>query len=141
MEFSIEIGKKVLLEALNNNKTRYVDTREVLVKVYEEKSAEYQAKYTEYSQKVVDGTLTDDDRQPSPPYIPEDRGETYDWYIAMVTAHCDDTLEIEDKMFRRLFLDKWTFITEHISALSAWASNTISADSTSTSAALLAYTG
>ena len=30
MEFNITIGKDVLLEALNKNKSRYVDTREVI---------------------------------------------------------------------------------------------------------------
>ena len=138
MEFNVIIGKEVLLEALNKNKTRYVNTREVLVKVYEEKSAEYQVEYAKYSQKVVDGSLTEDDEQPHPPYIPEDRGETYDQYIAMVGCHCGDTLEIGDKMFKQLYLDKWTFITEHIQALTVWADNRTDS---STSGALLAYMG
>ena len=139
MEFNIIIGKEVLLEALNKNKARYVDTREVLVKVYEEKVAEYQVEYAKYSQKVVDGSLTDDDEQPRPPYVPEDRKETYDRYITMVECHCGDTLEIADRMFDQLYRDKWTFITEHIGALTLWASDTSTSSSTST--ALLAYTG
>ena len=140
MEFKTVIGKTVLLEALNKNKTRYVDTRKVLVKVYGEKVAEYQEEYAAYSQRVIDGLITEDDKQPYPPHIPEDRGETYDWYIAMLEVHCGDTLEVEDKMFRQLYLDKWTFIREHIQALAVW-SDTTSANSTSTAAALMAYTG
>lgn len=139
MEFKTIIGKAVLLEALNKNKTRYVDTRKVLVEVYEEKVAEYQKEYAEYSQKVIDGSLAEDDVQPYPPQIPEDRGETYDWYIAMLENHCGDTLEIEDKMFKQLYLDKWGFIVQHIHALTMWA-DTTSTDSASTSTALAAYT-
>ena len=72
MEFKTVIGKAVLLEALNKNKTRYVDTRKVLVEVYGEKVAEYQKEYAAYSQRVIDDLITEDDEQPYPPQIPQD---------------------------------------------------------------------
>ncbi len=141
MEFKTVIEKEVLLEQLKKNKTRYVETRKDLVKVYEEKVAEYKETYTEYTQKEILGNLTVKDIQPHAPIIPEDRTETYDWYISMVEHHCGNRLRIDDKMFRKLFLDKWGFITEHIHALMAWASaDTSSTYSTTTSAALSAYT-
>ncbi len=145
MGFEITVGKEGLLEQLNKNKIRYVDTREVLVAVYKEKVEEYQKEYAEYSQRVIDSLLTEDDNQPFPPHIPEDRTETYEQYITMVTCHCGDTLVIEDKMFNQLYHDKWAFIREHIAALNLWAddfeSGTIDNTSTSTAAALMAYTG
>lgn len=139
MGFEITVGKEVLLEQLNKNKARYVDTREVLVTVYKEKVEEYQKEYAEYIQKVVDGLITEDDDQPFAPHIPEDRTETYNRYMTMIGCHCGDTLVIDDKMFNQLYHDKWGFITEHIAALNTWASDT--SDSSSTSTALLAYIG
>lgn len=142
MEFKTIIGKDVLLEQLKKNKTRYVETRKSLVKVYEEKIAEYQKVLAEHTRKVVDNTLTADDTQPHAPFIPEDRAETYDWYITMVGCHCGDTLEIDDRMFKQLFLDKWGFITEHINALMTWASDSDSSitSASTTTTALSAYT-
>ncbi len=136
MGFEITVGKLRLLEQLEKNKVRYVDTREVLVTVYKEKVEEYQREYAEYSQKVVDGLITEDDNQPFAPNIPEDRTETYDRYMTMIECHCDETLVIDDKMFNQLYHDKWDFIRTHIGALQNWASDTDSAE-----VALLAYIG
>ncbi len=141
MEFKIVIGKEVLLEQLKKNKARYVETRKSLVKVYEEKMIEHQKALAEHTKKVVENTLTIDDVQPCAPIIPEDRAETYDWYISMVEHHCGDKLRINDKMFKQLFLDKWMFITTHIHALMAWAdTDTSTTSATTTSTALAAYT-
>ncbi len=140
MGFEITVRKAVLLKQLNKNKNRYVSTRGVLVTVYKEKVEEYQKKYAEYSQKVVDGLITEDDDQPFAPNIPEDRTETYNRYATMIECHCRDTLVIEDKMFNQLYHDKWDFIRQHIGALQDWADSD-GAIAANTSMALLAYIG
>ncbi len=121
MELKTVIGKAVLLEKLRENRERYVETRKTLIEVYKKKNEEYQRAYVEYSKKVVESALTDNEKRPQPPSIPADRTETYDMYITMVDRHCGNTLEIDSGNFNKLYMDKWDFITQHISAMALWA--------------------
>jgi len=121
MEFTTVIGKAVLLERLRENKVRYVATRKTLIKAYKKKDDEYKKAYREYSKKVVNSTLSDTERRPQPPSIPEDRTYTYTTYIEMIDRHCDETLVIDIDNFSKLFMDKWDFIRHHINALTVWA--------------------
>jgi len=134
MELKTIIGKEVLLEKLRENKDRYVETRKTLIEVYRKKSEEYQRAYMEYSKKVVESALVEDEGRPYAPSIPEDRTETYNMYIEMVEKHCVDTLEIDSGNFSKLFMDKWDFIREHIAAMTVWADS-----AEELSPALLAY--
>lgn len=134
MEFKTIIGKNVLLEQLRENKARYVETRKALIEAYRKKSEEFQNDFAEYTKKVYEVRLTEDDARPYPPTIPEDRTETYEMYIAMVEWHCGDTLEIDSANFRSLFMDKWDFIREHIRAIKVWSDT-----DASLAAALTAY--
>lgn len=136
MELKTIIRVEVLLEKLRENRERYVDTRTALLEVFKKKDEEYRKARAEYSAKVYEGTLTEDDKQPHPPSIPEDRTETYDMYITMVERHCGNTIEIDDTSFRSLYWDKWDFIREHIRAMTVWADT-----DASLLAALTAYGG
>lgn len=121
MELKTIIGKEVLLEKLNENRARYVYTRKALIEVFKKKSEEYQRAYVEYSKKVVENSLAEDENKPHPPSIPEDRTDTYNMYIEMVERHCNDTLEIDSDNFNELYMDKWDFIKRHIHAMGLWA--------------------
>ena len=141
MGFEIEIEKDVLQQQLEQNKERYVSTRKVLVEAYQKKVEIYQKEYTVYSMKVIEGTLQEDDEQPMPPVIPEDRTDTYDWYIKMVQAHSYPKLTIDDQMFKKLYLDKWDFIRSHIMAMTSWSTSTSTWDGSMMADALTAYQG
>jgi len=121
MELKTVIGKAVLLEKLRENRERYVETRKTLIEVYKKKNEEHQKAYAEYSLKVYEETLTENDEMPYPPSIPEDRTETYDMYVTMVDRHCGNTLEIDSGNFSKLYMDKWDFIKHHIGAMAMWA--------------------
>lgn len=121
MEFKTVIGKDVLLEKLGENRKRYVVTRKMLVEVYKEKEEKYLKARAEYSEKVYQGILTEEDTEPYSPSIPVDRTDTYEMYSAMVERHCGDTLEIDSASFKSLYWDKWDFIREHIHAMTVWA--------------------
>ncbi len=121
MELKTVIGKEVLLEKLRENRERYVDTRQALLEVFKKKDEEYRKARAEYSKKVYESTLTENEDRPHPPSIPEDRTETYDMYIKMVELHCGDRLEIDDATFKSLYTDKWDFIRDHIRAMTLWA--------------------
>ena len=121
MELKTIIGKEVLLERLRKNRERYTETRKTLIEVYRKKDEEYLKARAEYSKKIYEGTLTEDDEQPRSPSIPEDRTDTYDMYIEMIERHTIRTLEIDNMSFRSLYWDKWEFIREHIRAMTVWA--------------------
>ncbi len=117
MEFTTVIGKEVLLEKLRKNRERYVETRKTLIDVFKKESEKYQKAYAEYSKKVVESALAEDDNRPHPPSIPEDQTEIYNLYVEMIDRHCGDTLEVDSTNFGKLFMDNWTFIREHIHAM------------------------
>ena len=126
MELKTIIGKEVLLEKLRKNRERYTKTRKTLIEVYRKKDEEYLKARAEYSKKIYEGTLTEDDEQPRPPSIPEDRTDTYDMYIEMIERHTIRTLEIDNTSFRSLYWDKWEFIKVHIRAMKVWADSDMS---------------
>ena len=122
MELKPIIGRDVLLEKLNENRKRYVDTRKALIVVYKKKSEEYKKAYAEYDKKLVESKPTGNEMRPYPPTLPEDRTDTYIMYVEMIDRHCNDTLEIDSGNFNKLFMDNWGFIKEHIDLMTDWSS-------------------
>jgi len=144
--FEIVMPRRVLLEKLRKNKERYVKSYKVLLDIFEKESKKYQRAYVEFVGKKLKGTLTDEDEQPYAPRIPEDRTEVYDLYIAMLESHSGPislkkqgihsptdlidpvTIEIDDGMFAKLYMDRWNWMSSHIHELTIWADSYEDAD-------------
>lgn len=117
---TVKVRKEEILEALAVNQSRYRATRTQLVEIYKVKAAEYQVQFATYVQKKADGTLLDDEHEPSSPYLPESRDKIYDTFIAMIKSHIDSSIDLDYKEYSRIVLDHWEWMDSHISALAAF---------------------
>jgi len=108
-----------ILTALEKHRDRYVKTLEDVKRIYGAQTERYAEAYKEYTQKEIDGDLTEADKKTKPvePRMPPDRTKTYDRYIALYNATEAESVYLSDQHFGEFFLDEWDFIRTHISHL------------------------
>jgi len=122
-ELIMVIAKRTLLDKLKSNKERFVKSYEALLKAYEKKVHEYQTKYGDYTKKLVAKQLEKkDDQEPMAPRRPEDRTKDYDFYIEMIIQHENETIELSEALFKRLWKDQWDWTRSHFALMNLYAS-------------------
>lgn len=127
-----------IVKSLEKNKKRYVESRKELLKAYQEASDIYQQKYRDYSRKVAEEELSDDDKQPTAPEVPKDRTGSYDLYISMIKDTIQEKIILNEGEYNKFFKDDWAWMQEYIWALRTYATNTTTSTSTSSSLAFWA---
>ena len=136
-EFTLEFTKVKVLAKLEANYQRYKDSRGALLEAYKEASEKYQEEFKEYSRKVFEGELTEDDDSPTEPRVPQDQSKKYESWIGMLKGSMSDSMILSYNDYQQLILDEWSFIREHIMYLRDY-STTTSNSMTSTSLATFA---
>lgn len=117
-EIKIKVRTSVLLEKIAKYKTRFVKSYEALLRAYAKKALKYQNNYAGFLEKVKQKSTA---KQPAPPIRPIDRREKYDFYTKMIGEHYGEFVELSESLYRRLWQDKWDWISSHIYALEAYA--------------------
>lgn len=143
---TLNFATKVILKELLVNFERYKESYEAVKEAYKIKYDAYRELHVEWTTKRLKGVLTDEEEEDEPvsPHLPTDRTDIYELYMAMLTTTTEEEVELTPDMFSKLVLDKWEFITRHITVMRSWAreiraGGTASmADSDSTAAALMA---
>ena len=121
-ELTIVITKSNLLDQLKKNRERFSKSYEALLKAYEKKVAEYQTKYGDYAKKVVAKKLEKKGNQePMAPPEPQDRTKEYDFYIEMLKEHENETIELSETLFKRLWKDQWDWTRGHFALMNLYA--------------------
>jgi len=108
-----------IIAMLEKHRDRYIKTLDDVKRIYEAQTKRYAEAYKEYTQKEIDGELTETEKKAKPvePRMPPDRTKTYDRYIAMYKATQAKNVYLSDEHFGEFFLDEWDFIRTHISHL------------------------
>ena len=119
MEIHAVVTPADILAVLEKHRDRYIKTREDVKRIYEAQTERYAEAYKEYTQKEINGELTEADKKAKPvePKMPPDRTKTYDRYIALYKATQAENVYLSVQHFGEFFLDEWDFIRMHISHL------------------------
>ena len=108
-----------ILAKLKKHRERYIKTLDDVKRIYGAQTERYAEAYKEYTQKEIDGELTEAEKKAKPvePRMPPDRTKTYDRYIALYEATQASKVYLAEEHFAQFFLDEWDFIRAHISHL------------------------
>lgn len=120
-QLTVQIPIHQILEKLEANKNRFVQSFNRLLSAYDKKASKYQKEYLKFVAKVKTQKLSKDEIQPQPPIEPKNRAKDYDFYIEMIRLHDLPTINLSEENFRKLWKDQWTWIHSHIMALNAFA--------------------
>lgn len=129
-ELEFTFNKTTLIHYLKLNQQRYIDSREALLKVYEEEVEAYQKEYKKYSQRVVNDELGEDDYPPQEPQVPRDMRKVYKDWLKVLSLCLDDYLTINYRLYEQLVLDRWNWMQDHIQSLSLYSTTTSRSAST-----------
>jgi len=124
----IRIQTEDIIRKLTVNKKRYVDSMEAVLSEWKKLNDIYQEEYRNYSKKVYEQKLTDDDKEPCPPPKPIDREKDYNFYIEYLGTDLNKNQELEERDYRKLILDQWDWMTSHINNLQWYSMNAISSE-------------
>ncbi len=119
MEIHAVVTPDRILVVLEEHRERYMDTLEDVKRIYGAQTERYAEAYKEYTQKEIDGELTETEKKAKPqePRMPPDRTKTYDRYIALYGVTRAQEVYLNEQRFAEFFLDEWDFIRAHISHL------------------------
>jgi len=119
MEIHAVVKPVDILTKLEKHRERYIATLGDVKKIYEAQTERYAEAYKEYTQKEINGELTETEKRAKPkePNMPPDRTKTYDRYIALYGATRAQHVYLSEQRFAEFFLDEWDFIRAHISHL------------------------
>ena len=119
MEIHAVVTPSDIITVLEKHRDRYIKTLDDVKSIYEAQTERYAEAYKEYTQKEINGELTEADRKNKPvePHMPADRTKTYDRYIALYKATQAECVYLNVQHFGEFFLDEWEFIRTHISHL------------------------
>ena len=119
MEIHAVVTPSDIITVLEKHRDRYIKTLDDVKSIYEAQTERYAEAYKEYTQKEINGELTEADRKNKPvePHMPADRTKTYDRYIALYKATQAECIYLNVQHFGEFFLDEWEFIRTHISHL------------------------
>ena len=71
--------------------------------------------------------------RPYPPQKPNDRTEAYNGYLLMLRLHVKPYIDLEERTYKALWLDKWDWMSTHHSWLNDYS------DDSSVLAAMVSY--
>jgi len=119
MEIHAVVVPNDIVMVLRKHRERYIKTLDDVKRIYAARTERYAEAYKEYTQKEINGELTEADKKarPEEPRMPADRKKTYDHYIALYEATRAENVYLSDERFGEFFLDKWDFIRTHVSHL------------------------
>ena len=119
MEIHAVVTPEDILKVLKEHRERYMKTLDDVKRIYGARTERYAEAYKEYTQKEIDGELTEADKKAKPvePKMPPDRTKIYDRYIALYGATRAQNVYLTVEHFGEFFLDEWDFIRTHISHL------------------------
>jgi len=119
MEIHAVVTPTDILTALKKHRERYIKTMDDVKRIYEAQTERYREAHKEYTQKEIDGELTEAEKKAKPvePKMPPDRTKTYDRYIALYGATRSEHVYLSEHRFAEFFLDEWDFIKAHVSHL------------------------
>ncbi len=119
MEIHAVVTPADILEVLEEHRERYIETLDDVKKIYGAQTERYAEAYKEYTQKEINGELTETEKRAKPqePKMPYDKTKTYDRYIALYDATQAETVYLNKQHFCEFFLDEWDFIKAHVSHL------------------------
>ena len=120
MEIHAVVTPTDIITALEKHRERYIKTLDDMKSIYGAQTERYAEAYKEYTQKEINGELTEAEKKAKPvePHMPPDRTKTYDRYIALYKATQAECVYLSVQHFGEFFLDEWEFIRAHISHLS-----------------------
>ncbi len=119
MEIHAVVSAADILVELELHRERYIATLGNVKDIYGAQTERYAEAYKAYTQKEIDGDLTETEKKAKPvmPRMPPDRTKTYDRYIALYEATQAESVYLNEEHFSEFFLDEWDFIRAHISHL------------------------
>jgi len=119
MEIHAVVTPLNIVAMLEKHRDRYIKTLDDVKSIYGAQTERYAEAYKEYTQKEIDGELTETEKKAKPvePRMPPDRTKTYDRYIALYKATQAEKVYLSEQHFGEFFLDEWEFIRAHISHL------------------------
>ncbi len=119
MEIHAVVKPAEIVVVLKKHRDRYVKTLDDVKRIYGAQTERYAEAYREYTQKEIDGELTEAEKKAKPvePRMPHDLTKTYDRYIALYKATQAECVYLSVQHFGEFFLDEWEFIRTHISHL------------------------
>lgn len=119
MELHAVVRPIDILKVLRKHRERYMDTLEDVKRIYGARTERYAEAYKEYTQKEINGELTETEKKAKPqePKMPPDRTKTYDRYIALYEATSAKWVYLDEQHFFQFFLDEWDFIRAHVDHL------------------------
>ena len=126
----ILVKRDFILNSLFANKKRYMNSLEAVLGEWKKLDDVYQEEYRQYSKKVFEQTLTDEDKQPCSPPKPIDRVKDYNFYIDYLGEDMQETQTLTESDYRKLIKDQWDWMRSHVSNLGFYA-NAITSDSLS----------
>jgi len=113
----IKIKNQTIINTLNKNKTRYTESIDALLEEWKKLNDSYQEEYREYSGKVYEQTLTDEDKEPCKPPKPNDKSKDYDFWLGYLATDLQEEQTLREDEYRRLILDQWNWMGSHVSTL------------------------
>jgi len=119
MEIHAVVKPAEIVVVLEKHRDRYMKTLDDVKRIYGAQTERYAEAYKEYTQKEIDGELTEAEKKAKPvePRMPHDLTKTYDRYIALYKATQAECVYLSVQHFGEFFLDEWEFIRAHISHL------------------------
>ena len=119
MEIHAVVKPTDILTELEKHRERYIKTLDDMKRIYGAQTERYAEAYKKYTQKEINGELTETEKKAKPvePRMPPDRTKTYDRYIALYKATQAECVYLSVQHFGEFFLDEWEFIRTHISHL------------------------
>jgi len=119
MEIHAVVTPTEILKVLEKHRDRYIKTLDDVKRIYGAQTERYAEAYKEYTQKEINGELTEAEKKakPTEPRMPHDLTKTYDRYIALYKATQAECVYLSVQHFGEFFLDEWEFIRTHISHL------------------------
>ena len=124
LELHAVVAPEVILVELEKHRERYVATLSDVKGIYGAQTERYADAYKEYTQKEIDGDLTEAEKKAKPqePRMPPDRTKTYDRYIALYGVTRTEEVYLSEERFAQFFLDEWEFkraLISHLRVLKA----------------------
>ena len=119
MEIHAVVKPADIVVVLEKHRDRYMKTLDDVKRIYGAQTERYAEAYKEYTQKAINGELTEAEEKARPvePHMPHDLTKTYDRYIALYKATQAECVYLSEQHFGEFFLDEWEFIRTHISHL------------------------
>lgn len=124
----IKVKNQTIIDTLNKNKARYGESIDALLEEWKKLNDAYQEEYREYSGKVYEQTLTDEDKESCKPPKPNDKSKDYDFWLGYLAADLQEEQTLREDEYRKLILDQWNWMGSHVSTLGWYDAASLSAN-------------